>query len=43
MFAQALTGKFDAVGVVDKAIQHGVGDSGIPDHIVCFTIQFLPG
>ncbi len=34
MFAQALTGKFDAVGVVDKAIQHGVGDRGISNHIV---------
>ena len=32
MFAQALTGKFDAVGVVDEAIQHGVGDRGITDH-----------
>lgn len=34
MFTQALTGQFDAVGVVDEAIQHGVGDRWISNHIV---------
>ena len=32
--AQALAGQFDAIGVVDDAIEDGVGESGDPDQIV---------
>ena len=31
MFSHALAGQFDAVGVVDEAIEDGVGDGGITD------------
>ena len=33
-FAQALAGEFDPVGVVDEAIEDGVGDGGIADDFV---------
>jgi len=29
---QALAGQFDAVGVVNDAVEDGVGERGYPDH-----------
>ena len=32
--AQALAGEFDAMGVVNEAVQDGVGVSGVPDNLM---------
>ena len=32
--SQALAGQFDAVGVVDDAVEDGVGEGGNPDQVM---------
>lgn len=34
MFAHAFAGKFDAIGVMNKAVENGIGDGRIADHVI---------
>ncbi len=34
MLAHAFAGKFDAIGVMSKAVVNGIGDGGIADHVI---------
>jgi len=40
---QGLAGKLDALGVVDEAVEDGIGVSGIADHLVPFIDRQLAG
>ena len=42
-FAHALAGEFDAIGVVDEAVEDGVGDGGIADDFVPVVDGHLAG
>lgn len=43
LFSHALTAEFDAIGVVNKSIQDGVGDRWIADHVVPVIYGHLTG
>jgi hypothetical protein len=34
LFSHAVAGKFDAVGIVDEAVEDGIGNGRIADHVV---------
>jgi hypothetical protein len=34
--------QFDAVGVVDDAVEDGIGDGGLADHLIGHTPSGLP-
>lgn len=43
LLSRALVGEFDAVGIVDKPVEDGVGDRGITDHVVPMFDGHLTG
>ncbi len=43
LLSQALAGQLDTVGVVDKAVEDGIGDRWIADHVVPVIDGHLAG